>query len=210
MTKRSTKQLRYWEGEFGNAYLQRNSDPKLFAKRKPFFKKLLDSHPDILSVLEVGSNIGGNLNVLHSINLQLNLTAIEPNAKAAAVVKRTLPEVTIYHQSIFDCDWHNAFDLVFTCGVLIHIANQDLKETLSKIYNASKKYILTIEYYSPRREQIIYRGLSDALFKRPYNKEWQTVFPKLQLIESGKRIAKPIGQDEPGRWWLFKKPNTKK
>lgn len=204
MKKRQTKQLGYWQGKFGNEYVSRNADAALFETRRPFFQWLLATY-SIRSVLEIGCNIGGNLHILQSIDPKISITAVEPNSKAATIVSERLPKIKIFNQSVFDCQWNNRFDLVYTTGVLIHIANQDINEALTKIYTASRKYILTVEYYSPKREKVEYRGLPDALFRRPYDKEWLRLFPNLSLVASGDRMGKLPAKIQPGRWWLFEK-----
>src|SRR3990167_329732 len=202
-SKISTKQLTYWLGKFGDDYIERNSDLAMFRRREQFFKKLLQKYPEIKSVLEVGSNIGGNLMVFNKIDPKLKIVAVEPNKKAAKIARENLSSAKILEKSVFDMDFDDKFDLVFTCGVLIHIADNDLGKALTKIYNASRKYILTIEYYSNKRSAIPYRGLSDALFKRPYDKEYLNLYPKLKVMYKGS-LDKSKGFDN-CKFWVFKK-----
>ncbi len=200
---KQTKQLDYWKGEFGNQYIERNSDTALFEKRKSFFKSLLKRHSDVKSILEIGCNIGGNLRILHTLNPSLKLTGIEPNKKAAHRAQQELPFAAIVEKSSLDITWQKKFDLVFTCGVLIHIADNELQETIHTMYNASKKYLLSIEYYARQKETILYRGLSDALFKRPYDQEYLQLYPPLQILEQG-FLDKENGFDA-STFWLFGK-----
>ena len=202
-SKTSTKQLSYWTGKFGNEYIKRNSDMDFFAKRKKFFKNLLLKYLDVKSILEIGCNIGGNLLVLKEINPDLEIVGIEPNKKAAKIARKNLPTAKILKESVFDIDFNERFDLVFACGVLIHVADGDLENALAKIYNASKKYILAIEYYSDKKSTIPYRGLSDALFRRPYDKEYLSLFPGLKIIREG-FLNKSQGFDN-CKFWVFKK-----
>lgn len=185
VNKYKTKQLSYWQGKFGDDYIDRNSNLKLFARRQFFFKELLLKLPDIKSVLEIGCNIGGNLMILNKINHRLKIVGIEPNRKAVRIAKKNLPNAKIIEKSVFDINFKDKFDLVFTCGVLIHIADENLRKSLEKIYDASKKYILAIEYYSDNRTAIPYRNLSDALFKRPYDKEYLNIVPTLKCLDKG-------------------------
>lgn len=200
---KQTKQLKYWQGQFGEAYIKRNSDLTFFEKRKDFFSSLLKKHSDIKSILEVGCSIGGNLYILQNVNQALVLTGIEPNITASIIAKKLIPKVKIINASIFDSKIKSKFDLVFTSGVLIHIANKDIKHALQKIHTASRKYLLTIEYFAERRQSIPYRDLTDALFKRPFDKEWLAVDPKLQLVNSG-FLDKSQGFDN-CHWWLYQK-----
>ena len=196
------KQLLYWQGEFGNEYVHRNRNSALFVKRNNFFSNLLKQHKDINTVLEIGANTGGNLCVLNKTNSSLSLTAIEPNIQAIKIARQNLPNANIIQSNVFDISYQNEFDLVFTCGVLIHIGEKELPLALDKMYKATKKYILTIEYFSPKSEVIPYRGLTDALFKRPYGKLWKEQFPTLELLNHG-FLNHTQGFDN-SDWWLFK------
>ncbi|HCM37629.1 TPA: hypothetical protein DIS61_03205 [Patescibacteria group bacterium] len=198
-----TKQLAYWQGTFGNEYIKRNSDLSRFRKRAAFFKSVFRDFPDIKSILEVGCNIGGNLDVLHKINPDFKLMGLEPNKIAVATARKLVPSARIFEKSIFDSTWKNAFDLVFTIGVLIHIGDANLAQALRRIHTASRKYILTIEYFAQEKTVIPYRGLTDALFKRPFDKEWLALYPRLTLLKHGFLDAS-AGFDD-CHWWLLKK-----
>ncbi len=201
--RQKTKQLSYWVGEFGDKYVERNSDFSFFQKRKLFFGSLLKDLPDVKSVLEVGCNIGSNLCVLYDVNPWLKLTGIEPNKKALAIAKKSLPSASFYNTNLFNVKWKATFDLVFTVNVLIHIADQNLTQAFRNIYRASRKYILTIEYYSKVSQSIPYRGLDDALFKRPYDRELLDRYPESTMLDTGFLNIRS-GFDK-CHWWLFKK-----
>ncbi len=202
MTKR-TKQLSYWQGEFGDEYIKRNSDLSFFDKRREFFAFLFEKKVKIASVLEIGCNIGGNLYILHSLNPKLKIAGIEPNLSASESAKKLLPKASIYNLSVSDMYFKDTYDLVFTSGVLIHISNAEIKKAMEKIYTAARRYILSIEYYSKSRKTIPYRSLTDALFKRPYYKEWISLYPRLKLL--GKGILKNDQGFDNCNWWLFEK-----
>lgn len=201
-SKSQTKQLSYWQGKFGDDYIERNSDMNFFERRRAFFKGVLVKHK-IGSVLEVGCNIGANLKLINEINPRVKITGLEPNKKAVKIAKQNLHSVRLIEKSIFAVDFKSKFDLVFTAGVLIHIADEDLVKALKKIYKASKKYILIVEYYNRKRETVQYRELDEALFKRPYDLEILNLFPKLKLIENGHLTANQ-GFDR-SQYFLFEK-----
>ena len=96
------------------------------------------------------------------------------------------------------------FDLVFTSVVLIHIPNNKLKKCIDEIYRVSKKYILTIEYFSPNNEEVEYRGKKELLFKRDYGSAFLDRYPELKLIDYGFFWKRVTLQDNVN-WWLFKK-----
>ena len=144
-----------------------------------------------------------NLQILQSTNNSLQLYGIEPNNMAIEIARSILPSATIEEMSVFDMAWKERFDLVFTSGVLIHIVEKDLSRAFEKLYTASKKYILSIEYYAPNLQLIPYHGFTDALFKRPYDILWLKQFSSLVLLDSG-FLDKGDGFDN-CHWWLYRK-----
>lgn len=202
MESNLTKQLDYWRGKFGDDYILRNSGMDVFYRRKKFFERIVkETNPT--TILEIGCNIGGNLKIISEIDPEIQLFGIEPNKKALEIARKNSPNAKITEKSVFELSKKSKFDLVFTSGVLIHIADNDLKKALVKIYEASLKYILAIEYYALERITIPYRGLSDALFKRPYDMEYLNLFPNLGVIHQG-FLTKSQGFDD-CIFWLFEK-----
>ena len=63
-----------------------------------------------------------------------------------------------------DSDKVTKFDLVLSKGLLIHIHPDNTEKAFDVLYNASNKYILLCEYYSPERREILYRGEHDKLW----------------------------------------------
>ena len=58
----------FWEGEFGNKYINRNNHPNMINDNINIFKKsLFKNKIKINSVLEYGANIGLNLLALNKI-----------------------------------------------------------------------------------------------------------------------------------------------
>jgi len=50
------------------------------------------------------------------------------------------------------------FDVIFTSGVLIHIAPSDLPKALHEIHRCAGGFIWGLEYYSPQPMEVTYRG----------------------------------------------------
>ena len=76
------------------------------------------------------------------------------------------------------------FDLVFTCGLLIHINPNDLKKVYKNIFSLSKKYILIAEYFNQDPITIKYRGKKNLLFKRDFAKEIKNKY-NLKIVDYG-------------------------
>lgn len=160
--------LAWWQGEGGDAYLARNRVN--WALRVPFWKAIVrDLQPK--SVLEVGCNAGWNLLALREANPKIILSGIEPNDKAREEAARNGLAVC---QSWPEAQYLG-FDLVFTSGVLIHVPPVILTETMLRIAEASKRYVIAIEYEAETETEIEYRGEMGLLWKRPYGKLYEAM-----------------------------------
>lgn len=192
-------QLDRWTGEFGDQYTQRNV-VDWRDRVGAWWTMLKGLEPD--RVLEVGANRGHNLLALKRLAIGWGYYGIEPNASAA----QNKPANCNYWRSLdeYIASPFPGFDLVFTCGVLIHIPPNELDATLRKIHALSRKYILCIEYFADQETTVEYRGFTDMLWKRNWPQEYESRFPDLQLIRSG-FWGKDAGFDDVN-WWLWEKP----
>lgn len=201
---KKTKQLKIWKSKFGKDYTDRNilsPDVRINA-----FKRMV-SNLDIKKILEVGCGSGHNLITLSKIG-KYKLIGIEPQEYAVKKAKESSDLISVLEGDCFEIpslDSH--FDLVFTCGVLIHISKEDLARTIDEIYRVSNKYILAIEYYAPEETVIHYRGYDDLLWKRDFKKIFLQQKPDLKCIKEGFWNAKE-GFDD-CHWWLFEKQQKK-
>lgn len=184
-----------WRGDFGDSYHQRNR----FAPEdvKPLFDRILDGI-EVDSVLEVGCGLGHNLMAIDAERR----VGIEPNAAAREEAKATYPDLAVWNQLATEIHFPNSsFDLVLTCGLLIHIPPADIQKVIEEIVRVSSRYVLAIEYAFPVEEVREYRGKKDALWVRPYG--------KLLQAWGGMRLVKWDDADEdlfPGcSWWLMEK-----
>lgn len=187
----ATIQEKFWSTDFGDEYTARNPHTaeeldRLYranfgitrsAMNKLFLPKRAEK------ILEVGCNVGAQLAMLQKQGYR-NLYGIEINVAAAASARRALPEANILVGSAFDLPFRdNYFDLVFTSGVLIHIAPKDLPRALKEIYRVSKKYIWGFEYFNPEPVTINYRGHTNRLWKRNFAQLYLDLFPDLALVK---------------------------
>jgi pseudaminic acid biosynthesis-associated methylase len=199
-----TEQETFWQGSFGDEYTTRNATgPEL---RRPFFERVLERTKDVRSICELGANRGDNLAALRRIREDFALTGVEINEGAARTMRDVVTGVSSVVSSIQDFDPDQRFDLVFTCGVLIHLNPDDLPAIYGKMVLLSTRYILVNEYFNPRPVEIEYRGHSGRLFKRDFAGEMLDAHPnQLRVVDYGflwKRI-------EPGwddtTWVLMEK-----
>jgi len=116
----STDQERFWAGEFGNDYIERNSSNTIVASNLALFARILKSTVSLKSIIEFGSNVGLNLLALGKLLPESELHAVEINSNAVQELRK-IGLSKIHHQTIFDFIPARKYDLVFTKGVLIHI-----------------------------------------------------------------------------------------
>ncbi len=174
-----TAQEQFWAGPFGDSYGKRNRLD--WRSRVPFWQDILD-RTKARSVLEVGCNIGSNLKAIRQVGPTIAAWGCDINQ--SAIEEASASGLTVYYGSILDIDAHSPFgylglaarprfDLVFTCGVLIHIAHEDLDRAMDEIITSSKRYVLAVEYAAEEEEEISYRGHAERLWKRPFGKLYQ-------------------------------------
>ena len=208
----TTEQEAFWQGTFGDEYTRRTaSDAQAVASHLALFSRALSHTHGIANVLELGANVGHNLAAIAQLIPGVDMTAIEINATAVHELKRRLPQVAVLRESIFDLEhrlWigENGFDLVFTHGVLIHLAPEKLPDVYRIMHEASRKYILVSEYYSPQPTAIKYRGHEDKLFKRDFAGELLDSFPDLKLLAYGFGYHRdPNFPQDDTTWFLMEK-----
>ena len=199
---RANKQLTVWQGEFGNAYTDRNAPD--WHLRTPAFSTMLEGL-QLRRILEVGCNRGHNLqSVLDVLGADAEVFGVEPNTYALKLARTAAAWTFPVPGSVFDLPFKDDyFDLVFTVTVLIHVAPDDLTKALEEIERVSRRYILIAEYFSEEDTAIEYRGHRDLLWKRNFLKHYQTHFPGLRLVRSG-YWGSEDGFDRT-HWWLMEK-----
>jgi pseudaminic acid biosynthesis-associated methylase len=204
-----THQLKNWRGCFGDDYIARNAveDWKIeFGKEG--FKRILKKIK-VKSIMEIGCNIGLNLIYLSSIyDRDIDLYAVEPNGKAFSILtsdsRIKLKEA--WNTSAFDLPIPNAYvDLIFTSGVLIHIAPENLGDATDEIVRVANKYILCIEYFSHKPISIRYQNKDNVLFKRDFGSFYLDRYPDLKCIDYGFLWQRELKVFDNLNWWLFKK-----
>lgn len=170
-----------WGEDFGDAYTVRNQDG--FYLRKDFWAKIAKATTPA-TVLEVGCNSGNNLKYLGSAS-KAECYGIDINKSALRKSRITMPGLNLIYGKARELPFKdNLFDLVFTCGVLIHQPEESLYEVMAGVVRCSKKYVLALEYFRPTRSVIPYRGENAALFGDDYAGIYQKEF-HLRQIDSG-------------------------
>lgn len=199
-----TEQERFWAGEFGNEYIERNRSS--VAANIHLFSKILSKTSNINSIIEFGSNIGLNLIAIHQLLPDTSLSAVEINKKAVDELKKIFYIHEIFPVSILEFEQIKRYDLCFVKGVLIHINPDKLEGIYKLLYNSSNKYILIAEYYNPSPVEINYRGHKGKLFKRDFAGEIMDLFPDIDLIDYGFCYHRdPNFPQDDINWFLLRK-----
>ena len=190
---KQTHQLTEWQGSFGKEYTDRNSfTPEkvdaLWVKnygvsRTELNRRFLKNVAADARILEVGCNIANQLLLLQQAGYS-NLHGIETQEYAVGLARTRTTSINLVHATAFDIPYKNEyFDLVFTSGVLIHIAPADLPAALDEIHRCSRTYILGAEYYAPQSTEVNYRDHEALLWKMDYAREYLSRFADLELVE---------------------------
>ena len=196
-----TEAIEWWKGEEGNLYTARNNpDEAQLRARRDLFDEILDwtrSNGLITSVCEIGCNRGANLRVLQRMGYN-NLFGVEPNESA----RKKAIELCEVYESIHQIGVEP--DLVFTCGVLIHVPPTELKETCLEIVELARTWVLAIEYFSAEPRMIEYRGTKDRLWSRDFGSFYLDNFPCLEPVACGFAWKPMTGLDNL-TWTLLRK-----
>ena len=191
-----------WGGEFGDAYVDRNAE--VGNVRGPFWERILQTYSP-RRVLEVGCNLGANLQWIVPTLGAGDTYGIDVNQKAIEEIRRRMPAVNAVVSHARDLPFRDCwFDLSFTMGVLIHQPESTLPLVMSEVVRTSRRFILCGEYFSEDTVEVPYRGHAGALFKRNYGQIYQELFPELQLREQG-FMGRDQGWDDV-TFWVFEKP----
>lgn len=193
MPAKFTKQYQLWLGKFGDEYLKRNffSPAELdreYARmygitRTQMNRIFLGKLDKKMRILEVGANFGMQLQVLQKIGFT-NLYGIELNPHAVEVAKEKHKGINIITGDALDIPFKdNYFDLVFTSGMLIHIAPANIKKVLKEIHRVARTHIWGFEYFDKKYTEIPYRGNRNVLWKNDFAEFYSDNFADLRLVK---------------------------
>lgn len=198
-----TEQELFWEGTFGAEYTERNRiNPE---DRVPFFSQVLQKTFGVRSICELGANKGHNLKAIAQLSPQYELTGVELNPAALSELSQ-IPNTQAVHSSIQDFSPNRQYDLVYTCGVLIHLNPDDLPRVYEKMFELSSRYILINEYFNPVPVELPYRGHGDKLFKRDFAGELIEQYPnQLCVVDTGFLWKRNAPSWDDTTWFLLEK-----
>jgi SAM-dependent methyltransferase len=138
------EQREFWKKEFGDEYIERNNSLEYadsFYKKatghtkSEIFENSFSSLGKNLKILELGCNIGINLEILKKLGFQ-NLYGLEINEKAIEIAKIKHPDTQFFHGSIEEFD----FDILRPGNNIQGMAPRFIDKIEGK--NAKKDYVL--------------------------------------------------------------------
>lgn len=150
---------RLWQSTLGAAYwaANRGVDPR----RGPFWRAVCQlARP--ASVLEVGCGRGQNLSLLPSGPLAVGMDIDHRTLQAA-------PGYRVCGSALMLPFADKSFDLVLTCGLLIHLTDEAVPPALDELARVARKHVLLIEYEDSHDRAISWRGQDSALWARPFS-----------------------------------------
>ena len=205
-TSYKTPQEKFWSGEFGNDYIERNKSKSLIASKIAFLANALKTTDRMNSCIEFGANIGLNLAAMKSLFPEQEQYGLEINAEAAAELSKLVPPENVYVSSLLDFVPDRMWDLVLVKGVLIHINPDYLPQVYDTLIKSAGRYILIGEYYNPTPIALSYRGHEDRLFKRDFAGELLDRCSDLRLIDYGFAYHRdPKFPEDDINWFLLEK-----
>lgn len=179
-----TEQEKFWAGEFGTQYSERNQSAAIVASNAALFAKVFEATDGVRSVIEFGANVGLNLRAIRELRPDVELAAIEINASAAAELRRW-NQCEVIEGSFLDFTPSRSWDLVLCKGVLIHTSPDSLSAVYQALVATASRYVLVAEYYNPTPVTVPYRGHTDKLFKRDFAGEILDQYPEMKLAAYG-------------------------
>ncbi|MEI7593002.1 MAG: pseudaminic acid biosynthesis-associated methylase [Actinomycetes bacterium] len=203
----TTPQEQFWSGDFGDEYSARNTGAEMLAGNISLFSEIFGRTGPLESVLELGANIGMNVQAIGLVAPSAAITAVEINAAAATELAKL--DCEVIEESILEWTPSAAnYDFVFTKGVLIHIAPDALPKVYEKMAASSRRFVMMAEYYNPSPVAIDYRGHSERLFKRDFAGEFLDRHQDFRLIDYGFRYHRGTFSQDDFTWFLMERPSN--
>lgn len=200
----ATRLEELWAGDFGDDYVERNLGA--YDHREPFWASMMtELRPN--RVLEVGANVGGNLQWIAQHVEPGSVCGVDVNRKALELLHQRVPGVSSMWTPARELPFRDGwFDLVFTMGVLIHQPESTLPLVMAEMVRCSRRWVLCGEYFGEETTEVPYRGHEGALFRRDYGRQFRELFPALRLVREG-TLTKDEGWDDV-TWWLLEKAES--
>ncbi len=212
MSSENLKQKEFWLSEFANSYMNRNSNidyvnnnykEKTGLTEEEVFIEFFSDLDKDLKILEVGCNVGVKISMLQKMGFT-NLTGLELNKNAYEIAKKNYPDIEFINSDIEEYETDKKYDLVYTCGVLIHLNPAIISNVVKKIFSLSKIYIFGFESYSEKLQEVRYRENLHVQWKQDFLGVYMKNFPELEILKQKKitylndekAFTKEVGEED--------------
>ena len=194
MSNENSKQKEFWLSEFADSYMNRNSNidyvnnnykQKTGLTEEEVFVEFFSNLDKNMSILEVGCNVGVKISILQKMGF-VNLTGVELNKNAYEIAKKNFPDIEFINSDIEKFETEKKYDLVYTCGVLIHLNPAIISNVVKKIFSLSNMYIFGFESFSETLQEVRYRENLHVQWKQDFMSVYMKNFPELNLIKQKK------------------------
>ncbi len=207
-------QEKIWDSDFGLEYTRNQTNiAENFGEnyREIFGVSRTEMTDDFIlglgldRILEVGCNLGLQLKYLQKIGYK-NLYGIDVQKRIIKKSHELFPNIETIVASALSIPFDDkCFDLVFTSGVLIHIAPENIVQVMSEIVRVSRRYIWGFEYFSEAYTEIAYHGMKDMLWKGNFVQLFMDNFPNCKLVN--KKKYKYLKDDKYDQMYLLERQN---
>ena len=182
-----TEQERFWSGDFGDDYIDRNRSSRFAPSNLALFSRILSRTGPVDSVLELGANIGLNLDAVTQLLPGVDAAGVEINDRAVREL-RARRNIRAFHSSMLEWKPDHEYDLV---------------------YGASRRFVLFCEYFNPTPVEVTYRGHSGKLFKRDFAADFLDRFADVEVVDYGFVWRRdPAFTQDDMTWFLLRKVTT--
>ncbi|MCP4644707.1 MAG: methyltransferase domain-containing protein [bacterium] len=211
---RRTGQAEAWSGPFGKEYTDRNPrtpeamdalfDRRFGVTRTDLNEEFLGDLSRDIRILEVGANVGTQLSLLRAQGFK-NLWGAELMFYAIQESAVRRDGIEYVQASGFDLPFPDeSFDLVFTSGVLIHLAPDKLARAMDEVVRCTRRYIWGYEYFAKEHVPIPYRGREDLMWKGDFSHMYCEGHPDLRRIKERRLVY--LDSDNVDAMFLLDKP----
>tara|TARA_B100001540_G_C15594713_1_gene545738 strand:+ start:144 stop:773 length:630 start_codon:yes stop_codon:yes gene_type:complete len=166
-------------------YVNKNYKEKTGFTEEEIFVEFFSDLDRDMSILEVGCNVGVKISILQKIGFK-NLTGIELNKGAYEIAMKNHPEISFINSDIEEFETKDKYDLVYTCGVLIHLNPKIINSVIKKIVSLSNQYVFGFESFSEKLQEVRYRENLQVQWKQNFLESYTTNFPELNIIKQRK------------------------
>ena len=210
-----TKQQELWANKFGDRYEIRNGALSDLKPREEMWRSILgavlsaNNQTPPESYYEVGAGNGRNIiaiNDIYADGYKPNFGVCEIHTQACDSLEALEANIKIDNKAFENIEYvHSSYDLVYTSGVLIHVHPDNLVSFMRRMYEISRKFIVVVEYFSPKCREIEYRGERNVLWANDFGSILLDNF-NVRCIGYGFRWKRVTGLDDLS-YFIFQKVN---